>query len=85
MNRLVYTGDKSDSVGINSMYEDFKVWFKGSRDGNAKAPSRNEFNKLVIEKIGDDTSGKWRGFTFNKETSNNKDYESDNEKTTLDL
>ena len=85
MNRLVYTGDKSDSVGINSMYEDFKVWFKGSRDGNAKAPSRNEFNKLVIEKIGDDTSGKWRGFTFNKETSNNNDSDSDNEKTTLDL
>jgi phage/plasmid-associated DNA primase len=85
LNRLVYTGDKSDSIGINVMYEDFKGWYKDSRDGNSKAPSRNEFQKLLIDKIGEGNSGKWRGFTFNIETSINKDSDSDNEKTALDI
>lgn len=86
LNRLVYTGDKSDSIGVTVMYEDFKGWFKGSRDGNCKAPSRNEFTKLIVEKIGESNSNKWRGFTFNKETSNNdKESDSDNEKTSLDV
>ncbi len=52
---------------------------------NCKVPSRNEFNKLIIEKIGDCNSSKWRGYTFNTETSNNKDFDSDNEKTSLDI
>ena len=85
LNRLVYTGDKSDSLGINVMYEDFKGWYKNSRDGNSKAPSRNEFQKLLIDKIGEGNSGKWRGFTFNIETSINKDSDSDNEKSALDI
>ena len=85
LNRLVYTGDKSESLTITTMYEDFKIWFRGSRDGTGKAPPRNEFHKLIIDKIGESNCGKWRGYTFNKDDIN-KDNDSDNEqKTSLDL
>jgi hypothetical protein len=43
--------------------------------------------KLIIDKIGESTCGKWRGLTFNKDTNaNNKNSDSDNEqKTALDI
>ena len=83
-NRLTYTGDKSDSVGINIMYDDFKLWFKGSRDNTYKVPSRIEFNKLIVEKLGEYNGNKWRCYTF-KNDNLNKDSDSDNEKTALDI
>jgi hypothetical protein len=27
INRIIYTGEKKDTIGIKSIYEDFKSWF----------------------------------------------------------
>ena len=82
LNRLVDTGNKSDLLTITIMYEDFKIWFRGSRDGTSKAPSRNEFHKLIIDKIGESNCGKWRGYKFNNDNDNNSDNE---QKSALDM
>jgi len=82
LNKIIYTGNKSDSLTINAMYDDFKIWFKSSRDNAIKIPSRNDFNKLIVDKIGESNGGKWRGYTFNRIKDDDSD---DEQKSALDL
>lgn len=85
INRILYTGNKSDSLTMSNIYDDFKVWYKGSRDSTVKALTRTEFTKFIVEKIGDHKCGKWRGYTFNN-IENKSDPDSDDEqKTSLDI
>ena len=85
INRILYTGNKSDSLTMSNIYDDFKVWYKGSRDSTVKALTKTEFTKFIVEKIGDHKCGKWRGYTFNN-IENKSDPDSDDEqKTSLDI
>jgi len=83
LNRLLYTGNKSDLILISPMYDDFKIWFRNSRDGTGKAPTRNEFHKLISNKIGESQAGRWKGFKFNND--DNDDEDNNNDKSALDL
>jgi P4 family phage/plasmid primase-like protien len=65
INRIIYTGNKKDAIGIKAMYEDFKFWFKNSHEG-AKVSTQVDLNKFLFEKIGDPRKGRWFGYTFNK-------------------
>ena len=83
ISRIIYTGAKSNILTLTSMYDDFKIWFKGSRDISAKVPPKIDFTKYINEKIGESVNGKWRGFTFNN--LENNDESDDDQKTSLDI
>jgi len=86
ISRLKYTGSKSDSITLGTMYDDFKCWFKTNREGTTKLPNKNDFGKLISEKIGESKYSKWRGFIFNNNSNDNKESDSDDEqKSSLDL
>lgn len=85
INRIIFTNNKSDSITQSSMYDDFKSWYKNSRDGIFKAPSKLEFNKFMIEKIGEPKRNKWRGFIFNNQEDNDSDSDSEPEKSLFDV
>jgi P4 family phage/plasmid primase-like protien len=74
--KLVYTGDKADCIQVKEMYDDFRVWFKGSRDVSAKCPNQSDFNKSMNEKIGDSKNFKWKGYKF---SNGEKQVESDDD------
>jgi len=78
INRIVFTNNKKDSIGIKAMYEDFKAWFKSSHEG-AKVPVQIDLNKFLIEKIGETKKNKWYCYTFN----NTEEENSDNDSTDL--
>jgi len=81
--RIIHTKKKSDSINIKAMYEDFKSWFKGGREG-AKVPNQTELNKFLYEKIGEPKCDKWKGYTFkNNEEKSDSDDENE-EKSALD-
>lgn len=81
--RIIYTGNKSDSVTIKNAYEDFRVWFRESRDNNTKSPPQNELNKFLIGKIGEPKSSKWKGYTLNNDY-NKSESDDENEQNVLD-
>jgi len=66
INRIIYTGEKKDTIGIKSIYEDFKSWFKGSHEG-LKVANQVDLNKFLFEKLGDPKKGRWKGYKFNCE------------------
>ena len=76
INRIQYTNDKKDSIGIKVMYDEFKSWFKNSHEG-VKVSSQVELNKFLIEKIGEPRASKWRCYTFNNEEENKSDNDDD--------
>ena len=85
--RIIVTGKKSDSINVKTMYEDFKSWFKGSRDGG-RVPAQVELNKYMYERLGEPKSNKWKGYTFNNnDDDQDKEGDSDDdneEKSSLD-
>lgn len=85
INRIIITNKKSDSILVKDMYDDFKSWFKGSRDGG-RVPAQVELNKYLYERIGEPKSNKWRGYIFNNNDDINKsDSDDENEeKSALD-
>lgn len=76
INRIQYTNNKRDSIGIKAMYDEFKSWFKNSHEG-VKVSSQVELNKFLFEKIGEPRQSKWRGYTFNNDEENKSDNEDD--------
>lgn len=66
INRIIFTGDKKDTIGMKAVYEDFKSWFKNSHEG-VKVANQVDLNKFLFEKIGDPKKGRWRGYKFNGE------------------
>jgi P4 family phage/plasmid primase-like protien len=78
--RIVYTGNKSDSITIKNAYDDFKLWYRDSRD-STKTPPQNELNKFLIGKIGEPKSNKWKGYTLNNDVNKS---DSDDEQNLLD-
>jgi P4 family phage/plasmid primase-like protien len=69
INRIVYTGNRSDSILVKSAYDDFKAWYKGSRDAG-RTPPQIDLNKFLYEKIGEPKNNKWRGYRFNNAENN---------------
>ena len=83
--RILYTGNKSDSLTISNMYDDFKLWYKNSRDNTSKAPPKVEFTKFIVEKIGENKNSRWRGFTFNNSERKDEYNSDDDNKCSLDI
>lgn len=81
--RIIYTGKKSDSINTKLVYEDFRSWYKDSRDNNSKAPNQNDLTKFLISKMGEPKSNKWKGYLLNNDF-NKSDSEDDNEQNVLD-
>jgi len=85
INRINITGKRSDVIYIKEMYDDYKVWFKGSREGG-KVATQLELNKFIYEKIGEPIGGKWRGYKFKNEGNRNEKSDDENEeKSSLDI
>jgi len=83
INRIIFTRNKSDSISVKTMYEEFKAWFKGSRDGG-RVPTQQELNKFLLEKIGEPKANKWKGYTFsNIEDKSSSDEDNDDDDITV--
>jgi len=61
INKLEITENKKDTITVKTMYEEFKLWFKGSHEGT-NVPKQTELNKFLYEKIGEPKASKWRGY-----------------------
>jgi len=85
INRIIFTNTKSDCIYVKNAYDDYKIWFKDSRDGG-KVATQIELNKFLYEKLGDPKSGKWKGYKFSDiEEKKEDNSDDDEEKTSLDL
>ena len=82
--RIKYTSNKKDTIGIKSMYEEFKFWFKSTHEG-VRIPSQVDLNKFLIEKIGEPSNSKWKGYLFNieKESKSDDDDDDDNDNNNI--
>jgi P4 family phage/plasmid primase-like protien len=47
--RITHTGNKSNTISLEVIWEDFKVWYKGSNP-NAPLPKRQDFKKFADKK-----------------------------------
>jgi len=86
INRIIVTNVKSDCIYVKNAYDDYKIWFKDSRDGG-KVATQIELNKFLYEKLGDPKGGKWKGYKFNDvgERKEDNSDDDDDEKTSLDF
>ena len=78
INRIQYTGNKKDTISIKTMYDEFKLWFKGIHEG-IKLSSQVDLNKFLYEKIGEPKANKWKGYTFNSYQSDDSDNDDDDD------
>lgn len=83
ISRIIYTGNRKDTIGIKAMYEDFKSWYKGSHEG-AKVSTQVDLNKFLYEKIGEPRRMRWVGYTFNQDENEAISDEDENIKSALD-
>lgn len=84
INRVVYTGDKKDTISMKAIYEDFKAWFKSSHEG-VKVSNQVDLNKFLFEKIGDPKKTRWRGYKFNGEEEEPLSDDDEDIKNALDI
>ena len=78
INRIQFTGIKDDSITIKEIYEDFKLWYRSSRDGGrVRVPEQKELYKFLVEKIGETKNNKWKKYMLKNDEINNDDSESD--------
>jgi P4 family phage/plasmid primase-like protien len=65
MDKLTITHDRKNIIGYDTLWEDFKVWFKVGYD-SVKLPKRPEFLKMMQKVIGIETTKKrYEGVVFN--------------------
>jgi phage/plasmid-associated DNA primase len=76
MNKIIHTKNKKDSISFLTIYNDFKIWYRGSRDVS-RMPPQLEFNKFIFEKLGEPKRNKWRGYTYNESTDEPESEEDD--------
>jgi P4 family phage/plasmid primase-like protien len=81
--KIIFTNNKKDKLSSKGVYDDFKAWYKSSRDGVIKAPPQSELTKFLIDKIGEPKTDKWIGYTFKSEDDNSLDTHSDNESSSV--
>jgi hypothetical protein len=68
---------------VKSAYDDFKAWYKGSRDAG-RTPPQIDLNKFLYEKIGEPKANKWRGYRFNNAENNTASDSDDDNGDALD-
>jgi len=61
--RIMKTDNPKDSINIKTIYDDFKNWYKSTRDVS-KTPPQLELVKFLVEKMGEMKNNKWKGYTF---------------------
>lgn len=68
MIRIKYTGIKKDKISTKAVYDDFKEWYKNSRDSlQTKCVTQTELIKILTEKMGETNQNKWCGYIFVQE------------------
>ncbi len=64
MNRITVTNNSKNRIGVTTIWEDFKIWFK--RDYDSKVmPKRIEFLKFMTKQLGEPTTKGYENVIFN--------------------
>jgi P4 family phage/plasmid primase-like protien len=84
INRIIFTNIKSDCIYVKNAYEDYKIWFRDSREGG-KVATQLELNKFLYEKLGEPKFNKWKGYKFIELVENKEQSDDDEEKSSLDV
>jgi len=84
INRIIFTNIKSDCIYVKNAYEDYKIWFRDSREGG-KVATQLELNKFLFEKLGEPKFNKWKGYKFIDLVENKEQSDDEEEKTSLDF
>ena len=68
INKIIHTKNNKDYLCFLSIYNDFKIWYRNSRDVTIMPP-QSEFNKYILEKLGEPKKNKWKGYKYNEQTT----------------
>ena len=70
MDRISVTTNSKDMIGGETLWEDFKVWYKGAYE-QAKIPKKPEFTKMMVKHLGGDVNKKvFNNVVFNMKKDN---------------
>jgi hypothetical protein len=64
MDRLSITTNPKDTIGSNTLWEDFKVWYKTTYDSKSM-PKRPEFLKFMTKQLGNPAKKGFANVVFN--------------------
>lgn len=64
MDRIGVTTNDKDTIGRESIWEDFKAWYKFNYE-NAKMPKKTEFTKFINKQFNEPVRGRYKNVVFN--------------------
>jgi P4 family phage/plasmid primase-like protien len=81
--KIIHTKNKKDSINNVTIYNDFKIWYKGSREVS-RLPPQLEFTKFMVEKLGEPKFNKWKGYKYNSNEEVEKSDDDDDDEIIKD-
>jgi P4 family phage/plasmid primase-like protien len=78
--RISITTNSKDTIGKNTLWEDFRVWYKSAYDFK-HIPKRPDFIKFMVKQLGESSSKGFNNVVFNT----SEDSEEDSLKNELDV
>jgi P4 family phage/plasmid primase-like protien len=76
IDRITITDNINNKIGVNTLYEDFKTWYKVGYEVK-NMPKRPEFIKFITKQLGEPVKGKFINIIIN--TNNESDNDNKNE------
>jgi len=73
LEKLIITNNSKDTIGKDSLWDDFKTWFFNSGYNKKSSPTKPEFQKFINNKLGLPSRKGYQGVIFNIEQENIND------------
>ena len=82
MDRISITTNSKNTIGTNTLWEDFKIWYKTAYDFKS-IPKRPEFIKFMIKQLGEPTRKGFANVIFNINEQDDDCIKNEDEKSSM--